>query len=200
MEFADVHSGRACMGVPGAQPFEACKLVLQSEELYGGEAERAEAQVAALGSLFLASVFSLISALFSAHSTLFSPHFIGSTSWQWIVSSLVIAIVLGISFHIDRRGEVNRIYRMTLLFGLREQQGKSPEIGRPDEMRLVLRLLPEAWGNNVDTREKVDLMDRRPTPVGAVSSTSAAVTAAQILPCGDDTRAGTDNDTSRTPH
>ena len=105
------HLGLPSDAVPGKQPFEVCKLVVREADAdFADAAERAEAQVALLGSLFLASVFSVVCALVAS-------------IWQvhsgWIGASAVAAIFLGYSFHKDRRAEVERTYYMALMVSKR---------------------------------------------------------------------------------
>jgi len=113
--FANDHVPATCTKAPLDQPFLSCKLVLRhSDALFSQEAERAEAQVSLLGSLFLASVFSFVLAIYALWPT-------GAWDWRWIVGSTLAAVYFGYSFHTDRRAEVNRTYLMTLLLEKRQE-------------------------------------------------------------------------------
>ena len=109
-EFATDSMGQLWEKAPRRQPFESCKLVLgQLDPICRDTAERAEAQVALLGSLFLAALFSFVLSLFPL-LPLGRPW-----SWGWTLASGATAAFLGYSFHQDRRAEVDRIYLMALL-------------------------------------------------------------------------------------
>lgn len=108
-EFATDHLGQSWHKAPRKQPFESCKLVMgQLDPVCRDTAERAEAQVSLLGSLFLAALFSLALALAPLAFKL-------PWSWQWTAASALAAGFLGFSFHQDRRAEVDRTYLMALL-------------------------------------------------------------------------------------
>jgi hypothetical protein len=107
-ELAAYHLGQGWEKAPGRQPFDSCKLVLQQlNPLCRDTAERAEAQVSLLGSLFLASLFSLASAVFA--------YLLKRSGWEWIGASAAAAAFLGYSFRKDRLAEVEKIYIMALL-------------------------------------------------------------------------------------
>ena len=115
-EFATAHLGVQSTKAPGSQPFDACKLLLrQSEPLCREEVERAEAQVVLLGSLFLAAIFSLATAVVAGILGLTSP-------WGWIAGSTAAVVLLGYSFRKDRRAEVNRTYLMALVIAERGRE------------------------------------------------------------------------------
>ena len=107
IDLATRHLGISSHCAPGKQPFEVCKVVVrQSDAGFAEAAERAEAQVALLGSLFLASVFSFLCAV---SASIPRPH------WWWVGASLAAAFFFGYSFHKDRRAEVDRTYYMALM-------------------------------------------------------------------------------------
>lgn len=113
-EFATAHLS---MKVSERRLFETCKLVLRrSDSLCSEELQRAEAQVALLGSLFLASLFSFVSAVVAHALSKQTP------LWDWIATSAPAVAFLGYSFHTDRRKEVDRTYLMALVIAECERE------------------------------------------------------------------------------
>jgi len=113
-DFATDHMSQSWERAPRKQPFECCKLVMgQLDPICRDTAERAEAQVSLLGSLFLAALFSFLLALVPLALRLLAVRL--PWSWGWTAASAAAAAFLGYSFHRDRRAEVDRIYLMALL-------------------------------------------------------------------------------------
>ena len=115
-ELATDRLGGPAMRAPGQQPFDGCKLALRRlDPGCRDDADRVEAQVALLGSLFIASLFSLVLAI--------AVRFFGQPwSWRWIAPSVIAAAFLGYTFRKDRRAEVTKIYLMALFVAERESE------------------------------------------------------------------------------
>jgi hypothetical protein len=95
--------GTAYRFLPGSQPFSTCKRILKVLNFSLWEdSEYAEAEIRMIGSLFLASIFSLILSIISIT--------IEQVSLIWIVSSLLLIFMLALGFRVRRRREVGYVY------------------------------------------------------------------------------------------
>jgi hypothetical protein len=87
------------------------------------ELEHREAEVRLLGSLYLASVFSLFLALFEIIRELIVGHQVHLVSVFWLATSIAIALLAGDGFGHLRRREVEYAYLHTLVAVNARKQG-----------------------------------------------------------------------------
>jgi len=109
--------------LPGKQPYSTCKRVLKAKNsILWEESERTEADVRMVGSLFLAALFSAVSAV--ASMIMISP--LETAQVIWLVISLIAALILGFTFRDQRTREVAYTYLNFLIaLGLEQQEEKT---------------------------------------------------------------------------
>ncbi len=109
------------------QPFETCKrLIKLYTPVLSEEAERREAQIRMLASLLLASVFNFLLALTALLSSMdiiffknYFPAYLEKPSsevlFPWLITSIFILYILGVTFRMRRYREVEDVYLCTLI-------------------------------------------------------------------------------------